>query len=214
MRHLSATALVFLLAAGTALAADINIIALTAGKAVVKIDGGAVQTLTAGQVTAEGVKLVTADSESATFEVGGKRRTLGLGQSISIGGGTASAQRATLIADSGGHFFTTATVNGVTLRFIVDTGATLVTLGSRDAQRMGINYLAGPKVMLQTANGVAVAYRVKLDIVRLGDITLHNVDGVVAEGNAMGDTALLGMSFLNRLEMRRDGTTMTLTRRF
>lgn len=213
MRH-SAAALVCLIAAGIASAADINIIALTAGKAVVKINGGTAQTLTVGQITAEGVKLVSADSESATFEVGGRRRTLGLGQSISIGGGAVSAQRATLIADTGGHFITTAVVNGVSLRFIVDTGASLVTLGSRDAGRAGINYLAGQKALLQTANGVAVAYRVKLDTVRVGDITLHNVDGAVVEGNAVGETGLLGMSFLNRLEMRREGATMTLTRRF
>ena len=214
MCHLSATVLAYLFAASLASAADINVIALTAGKAVVTIDGGKAQTLMVGQITPEGVKLVSADSESATFEVGGRRRTLGLGQSISIGGAAVNAQRATLIADSGGHFITTAAVNGVSLRFIVDTGASLVTLGSRDAKRAGINYLAGPKALLQTANGVTVAYRVKLDTVRLGDITLHNVDGVVVEGTSMGDTGLLGMSFLNRLEMRRDGATMTLTRRY
>jgi aspartyl protease family protein len=68
--------------------------------------------------------------------------------------------------------------------------------------------------VMQTANGNTTAYRVKLDTVRLGDITLSNVDGAVVEGNVMGELGLLGMSFLNRLEMRRDGQTMTLMRRF
>ncbi|MNC87446.1 hypothetical protein D3C83_31740 [compost metagenome] len=48
----------------------------------------------------------------------------------------------------------------------------------------------------------------------LGDITLRNVDGVVLENNLLGGVGLLGLSFLNRTEMRRDGDTMTLLRRY
>jgi aspartyl protease family protein len=68
--------------------------------------------------------------------------------------------------------------------------------------------------VLQTANGTTAAFRVKLDTVRLGDITLNDVDGVVVEGTVMGELGLLGLSFLNRLNMRREGSTMTLTKRF
>lgn len=214
MRNLSSAALFFLFAGGISHAADINVIALTAGKAVVAIDGGKPRTLAAGQVTPEGVKLIGADSESATFEIGGRRQTLTIGQNISTGGGPVSAQRATLSADLGGHFVTTAAVNGTSMRFMVDTGASLVTLSSGNAKRAGINYLSGQKAVLQTANGATTAYRVKLDTVRLGDITLNNVDGAVVEGNALGDLGLLGLSFLNRLEMRRDGQSMTLIRRY
>ena len=214
MRHLSATALFFLFSTGATTAADINIVALTAGKAVVTINGGKPQTLALGQVTPEGVKLVSADSESATFEFGGSRRTLVMGQSISIGGGPISAQRATIASDAGGHFVAVAMVNGISIKFLVDTGASLVTLSSGEAKRAGINYLAGQKTLLQTANGAAPAYRVKLDTVRLGDITLNNVDGVVIEGKLMGELGLLGMSFLNRVEMRREGDSMTLIRRY
>ena len=66
----------------------------------------------------------------------------------------------------------------------------------------------------QTANGITLVYKVKLDTIRLGDITLNNVDGIVMENNQLGQHGLLGMSFLNRTEMRRDGDSMTLTRRF
>ena len=196
------------------MAADINVVALTAGKAVVTINNGKPLTMMAGQVSSEGVRLIGATSESATFEVGGKRQTLTMGQSISIGGGPASAQRATLIADTGGHFVTQAEVNGISMKFMVDTGASLVTLSSGEARRAGINYLAGQKATLQTANGTTTAYRVKLDNVRLGDIALSNVDGAVVEGNVMGEHGLLGLSFLNRVSMQRDGSTMTLTKRF
>lgn len=214
MRHVSLTALLFLLGAGAAAAADINVIGLTSGKAVVSINGGKPQTMAAGQVSSEGVRLISATTESATFEVGGKRQTLSMGQTISIGGGAVGAQRATLLADNGGHFVTTVEVNGISMRFMVDTGASLVTLSSGDARRAGINFLAGQKAVMQTANGTTPAYRVKLDKVRLGDIELTNVDGVVVEGNVMGELGLLGMSFLNRVNMQREGTTMTLTRRF
>jgi len=206
--------LLLLHAVAAAAAADINVVGLTSGKAVVSINGGKPQTMAAGQVSSEGVKLISATSESATFEVGGKRQILTMGQTISIGGGPVSAQRATLLADNGGHFVTTVEVNGVSMRFMVDTGASLVTLSSGDARRAGINYLAGQKAVLQTANGTTAAFRVKLDKVRLGDIELTNVDGVVVEGNVMGELGLLGLSFLNRVNMQREGTTMTLTKRF
>jgi len=203
-----------LLHAVAAAATDINVVALTHGKAVVSINDGKPQTIAAGQVSSDGVKLISATSESATFEVGGKRQTLTMGQTISIGGGPVSAQRATLLADNGGHFVTNVEVNGISMRFMVDTGASLVTLSSGDAKRAGINYLAGQKAVMQTANGTTSAFRVKLDKVRLGDIELTNVDGVVVEGNVMGEFGLLGLSFLNRVNMQREGTTMTLTRRF
>ena len=206
--------LVLFLLHGAAAAAEINVVGLTAGKAVVIINNGKPLAMKAGQVSPEGVRLIGATTESATFEVNGKRQTLTMGQSISIAGGPASANRATLIADSGGHFLTAADVNGISMKFMVDTGASLVTISSGDAKRAGINYLAGQKAMLQTANGVAPAYRVKLDTVRLGDIALTNVDGVVVEGNVMGEHGLLGLSFLNRVTMQREGSTMTLTRRF
>jgi aspartyl protease family protein len=66
---------------------------------------------------------------------------------------------------------------------------------------------------MQTANGATTGYHVKLQSVRIGGIELQNVDGVVVE-QGLGSFGLLGMSFLNRLEMRRDGEKMELIRRF
>jgi aspartyl protease family protein len=206
--------LVLLLLHAVAAAADINVVALTAGKAVVTINNGKPLTMAVGQVSSEGVRMISATSDSAVFEVGGKRQTLTMGQSISIGGGAVNSQRATLTADNGGHFITNAEINGISIKFMVDTGASLVTLSSGEARRAGINYLAGQKATLQTANGTTTAYRVQLDTVRLGDITLTNVEGAVVEGGVMGEHGLLGLSFLNRVVMQRDGSTMTLTRRF
>lgn len=214
MRNASLILALFLLAPPLAGAADIGVVGLTNGMAVVVINGGKPRTLRAGEVTPEKVRLISATSESAVFEVSGKRLTLAMGQSVSLAGSTSGAQRAAIVSDGKGHFFALAAVNGVSIRFLIDTGATLVTISTTDARRAGVNYLTGERVALQTANGVAPAYRVKFDTVRLGDIVLTNVDGVVMETNALGGVGLLGMSFLNRTEMRRESDTMTLLRRY
>jgi len=207
--------LLLTLGCGAALAADINVLGLTSGKAVVSIDGGKPRTLAVGQVTAEGVRLISATSESAVFEVAGERQTLAVGQGAAVANTAPSrgGDSVTLFADARGHFTTLGVVNGVSLRFLVDTGATSVVLSSADARRAGVNYLSGTRSLTQTANGVVPVYAVKLDSLRIGDITLNNVDASVIEGDTL-PIGLLGMSFLNRMEMKRDGTTLTLIRRF
>jgi len=205
----------FLLGPGAAAAVDINVLGLTTGRAVVSIDGGKPRTLAVGQVTPEGVKLISASSESAVFEMDGERRTLAVGEGAAVANTSAprGGDSVTLVADARGHFVTMGVVNGVSLRFLVDTGATSVVLSSSDARRAGVNYLAGTRILTQTANGVVPVYSVKLDSLRIGDITVNNVDASVIEGDKL-PLALLGMSFLNRMEMKRDGTTLTLIRRF
>ncbi len=209
---------VLLLAALQTQAADISVTALFGGKAQLVIDGGKPRMLSAGQTSPEGVKLISADSSSAVIEFEGKRRTMALGSGSRVGGGSAASvesEGATvkLIADSRGHYQTLGQVNGGTVQFLVDTGATTIALPSADARRLGINYLNGERGYTQTANGRALAYRIKLDTVKVGDITLHGVDAVVLEGDGLKE-ALLGMSFLNRTEMKRDGQALTLIRRF
>ncbi|HVL76806.1 MAG TPA: retropepsin-like aspartic protease, partial [Noviherbaspirillum sp.] len=98
------------------------------------------------------------------------------------------------------------------VQMLLDTGATLIALPAADARRLGIDYRNGAIRYLNTANGVVPAYLVRLDRVKVGDIELHGVDAVVQEQGL--PIILLGMSFLNRTEMRREGTQMVLTRRF
>ena len=78
--------------------------------------------------------------------------------------------------------------------------------------RLGLDYRKGRRGMTNTANGRVPVYGVTLDRIRVGDIELSSVEAVVIEQGL--DITLLGMSFLNRVEMRRDGQTMTLMRRF
>jgi aspartyl protease family protein len=209
---IAALALALALAAPAA-ATDVTVVGLSSARASVSINGGSPRWLAVGQRSPEGVVLVAVDRESATFEIDGKRRALKMNQAyVATGAAGGGAGSVTLKADARGHFVADGQINGGTVRFLVDTGATSIALPAADAKRLGINYLTGERGMVQTANGTAPAYRVKLDTVRLGDITLNSVDGVVLEGGLQ--TALLGMSFLNRTEMKRDGETMVLTKRF
>lgn len=195
-----------------AFATEVTLVGLIGAKAIVVIDGGAPRTLAPGQKTAEGVVLLGTEKEAASFDINGQKRTLYMGRAYSSAPRD-GRQNVTLTADTRGHFVGTGSINGGSVRFLVDTGATFVSLPASEARRLGINYLRGQRGQVQTANGVAVAYRVKLDTVRIGDVTLNNVDAVVAESDAMG-VILLGMSFLNRMEMKRDGQSMTLTKRY
>jgi aspartyl protease family protein len=201
-----------------ATAADVQVIALTNGKATVVIDGGKPRTLDSGQSSPEGVRLISATSESAVLEIDGHRRTMALGTSYratpSAPGASAIGSRVVIAADSQGHFLVSGIINNAaSIRFLVDTGATVVSISADDAARAGINYLAGSRALTQTANGVTAVYRVKLDTVKVGDITLHNVDAAVHTSGLL-PIGLLGMSFLNRMEMKRDGAALTLTRRY
>jgi aspartyl protease family protein len=191
-------------------AASVGVVGLFRDKAMVSIDGSPPRLISAGQ-TMQGVKLLSANSDSATFEVDGKRRTLAMGQSFAASAGS-SKPSVTLSADPSGHFIAQGSVNGSSVMFLLDTGASSVTLSAGEAKRMGIDYKAGQMSAATTANGVIPAWRVTFNNVRVGNIDLNQVEGLVVE-TAM-PAALLGMSFLNRTDMKREGQIMTLTQRY
>lgn len=193
---------------------QVNVVGLFAGKAVIIVNNGKPQTLSVGQSSREGVKLLAADSRQATLEVEGVRRELGMGQGVSVAGTAPSASGSvTLYADSAGHYFTTGQINGATLKFLVDTGATTIAMNSGDARYAGIDYRKGRRVQIQTANGGAIGYRVAVNKLKLGGVVLHQVDAIVLEGGSP-EVVLLGMSALNRLEMKREGIALTLTKKY
>ena len=202
-----------MLACLPAVAADVALIGVIGGKAaVLAIDGGDPKTVKVGQ-TWQGITVLAVDKDRATVQMDGKQRVLMHGQHYRSGAAPASdRQQAILSADTRGHFVVEGAINGSPIRFLVDTGATSVALPGAEAKRLGIDYLRGPTSYTKTANGVVRVYRVRLDTVRLGGIELTGVDGIVIEQGL--DTALLGMTFLNRVEMKREGQTMTLIRRF
>jgi len=198
----------------TAGAAEVALIGVIGDKAaVLAVDGGDPKTVKVGQKW-NGITVIAIERERATVEIDGKQRILTRGQHYRNEGGAGGSERqsVTLASDPNGHFFTDGAINGVPVRFLVDTGATVIALPERDAQRLGIDYRKGPRGRINTANGAATAYQVTFDRVKLGGIELTSVEGVVIEQGL--DFALLGMSFLNRVDMKREGQTMTLLRRY
>lgn len=196
---------------GCAGAADVALVGVLPGKALVVIDGGKRQTLAVGEKSAEGVKLMAIESGAALFEIDGRQRRMQIGQSVVS---TASTEKPTLtlMADVRGHYLVPGSINGASMQFLVDTGATYISLGAADAKRARIDHMKGTPGITQTANGQVRVWRVKLNSVKLGSITLSDVDATVHERDM--PVVLLGMSFLNRMEIKRDGQSMTLTQRY
>ncbi len=193
-------------------ATDVSLVGLFSGKALVVIDGGRPRTISPGVATGEGVKLLLVEEGAAQFEIDGRRQRLVVGQHAVSTGGESGVAMVTLTADPSGHFLTVGTINGVLVRLLVDTGATFISMGMADAVRANVDYQKGEPGMSMTANGPVKVWRVKLNSVRVGDVLLNQVDAVVHENSL--PIVLLGMSFLNRMEMKRDGPTMTLKKRF
>jgi len=198
-------------ASASAQALDVALVGLLPGKALVMVDGGKRQSLAVGATTTEGVKLVALESGAAVFEIEGKRRHMRIGQSV-VSAASAERPATTLAADLRGHFIAQGSINGATMSFLVDTGATFISLGAADARRARIDMTKGTPGMTMTANGTVRVWKVKLANVKLGGISLSDVDATVHEQDM--PVVLLGMSFLNRMEIRRDGQSMTLTQRY
>lgn len=208
-------ALALCISSGSATATDVVLAGVFPGKAVLVINGHNPRAFATGVTSPEGVRVVSVDGESATVEYDGGRHRLIVGQqAVSIGNQSSGGSGRTVVipVDSRGHFYTSGSINGASMNFMVDTGATLVSMGRSDALKAGIDFTKGEPGISQTANGSTRVWRVRLDTVRVGDVTLRNVDGVVHGGDL--PFVLLGASFLNRMEMRRDGTTLMLRQRY
>jgi aspartyl protease family protein len=192
---------------------QVNIVGLFSNKAVVIINGGKPKTLSVGQ-TSDGVKLVAADSKIATLQIEGKTKQLYMGQAASVGAAASNATSSvTLYSNAQGHFLSDCQINGATLKFLVDTGATTVALNSGDAKYANIDYKRGEPIQVGTANGVVTAYRVTIANLKIGSITLSQVEASVLEGGSPSEV-LLGMSALSRLDMKRQGIALILTKKY
>lgn len=193
----------------------IQVLALFKGKAVIKIDDER-YTLSVGETSPEGVNLVAADSDNAVLIVNGKKKTYPLGGSISIGTqfNKADEKTAQAMADRGGMFFIQGSANRHPIRFLIDTGASAIVMNRNQAKRMGIDYrLKGKEILVSTASGTATGYLVKLDSVKVGEINISNVDAIVND-SGFPEVVLLGMSFLSRVEIEREGTLMRIKKKY
>ncbi len=160
--------------------------------------------------SAKGVRLVSLEDGRAVIEAGGRRQTLVLGAApgrIVANNATAKPQ-ITMPVGPGGHFTTLGMINGRTTTFMVDTGATSISISQREADKLGLRYTHGRQVVTHTANGSVPAYLIELASVRIGAVEVRDVEAIVIP--APISYVLLGNSFLNRFQMRRENDVMTL----
>lgn len=188
----------------------VEVLALFKGKAILKIDGNQ-QLLKVGQVSGSGVKLISSDSKGAVIQYDGVRHSLGLSQAI---GSRYVAPEKSVVAISlneRSQYKTGGSINGQPVTFLVDTGATVVALNRNIARQLGIQFrLVGERAGVVTASGTAPSYRILLDQVKVGEISLSNVEAMVVDSD-FPVSPLLGMSFLGRLDIREEDGVMYLT---
>ncbi|WP_372527450.1 TIGR02281 family clan AA aspartic protease [Piscinibacter sp.] len=210
MRYLVAALLA--LACAAAAAQTVTLAGSMGDKALLVINGTP-RTIAVG-ATQQGVKVVSVSANEAVVDLSGKRVALQLGGApVNLGGATSdgTGSQIVLTAGLGGHFVTSGSINGKAVQFLVDTGASMVAMGQADADRLGLNYKNGPRGMVNTANGSVPVHRTSLNVVRIGDVQVYNVEAIVMP--AQMDTILLGNSFLTRFQMKRENDRMTLDRR-
>ncbi|HMA08521.1 MAG TPA: TIGR02281 family clan AA aspartic protease [Ramlibacter sp.] len=207
-------ALVLLVGCAAASAQTVALQGMLGSSALLIVNGGPPKAVAAGSVY-QGVKVVSTAGDQAVVEIAGQRHTLRVGEApASVGSGRASpgGGRIVLTAGSGGHFMTQGAINGQPANFMVDTGATMVSMSAADADRLGLNYKAGQPGYSSTANGVAPVWRINLTSVRVGDVEVFNVDALVTPQPM--PFMLLGNSFLSRFQMKRENDQMVLERRY
>lgn len=182
----------------------------TINNGVIVTINGKHQVIRNGETNIDGVKLVTAGRDDAIFEINGKKVTLKIDTNYVANQRAEPSKTIVRIPSSnGGHYRTPGRINGQAVDFMVDTGATIIAMNLQTAQSLGINYRAGERVSIATANGTAIAYKVMLSSVSVGTLEIKNVEAAVNIGDSPREI-LLGNSYLSRVNMRRDSGVLVL----
>ena len=196
------------------LAQSVALSGMMGQRALLVVDGQPPKSVAPGEQHM-GVKLLSSGDGEAVVEIAGRRYTLRLGEApVSVGSrrDEGNGSRIVLSVGSGGHFVTGGQINGRQARLMVDTGASVVVLSAATATDIGLDYQRGTRLRMATANGTVNAWSLRLDSVRIGDVTVFGVDAVVSPEPM--PYVLLGNSYLSRFQMTRDNEQLLLTRRF
>jgi aspartyl protease family protein len=165
--------------------------------------------------SARGVTLRRLGDGEAEVDVAGRTLLLRLGAAPSrVGGGgdaPSGGNEIVLPMGPGGHFGGQATINGKSVSFMVDTGATSVALSQGEANRLGLDWRRGKPGLTSTANGTVPVYAINLTSVRVGTVEIANVAAVVIPSEM--PMVLLGNSFLGRFTMRQENDVLRLAKK-
>lgn len=192
--------------------AEIQVTALFRGKALLSINGQ--PKLLANGESDQGVSLLSADSRRALVLYQGIEQELLLNQRIGGGYQQSAQPQMQIWPDARGMYYTTGTINGFGVTFLIDTGATSVAMNSATARRIGIDYrLRGTPHRVATASAVVTGYGLTLKQVTVGGLSFSNIDAVVIEGEQPSEI-LLGMSYLGRLAISHEKGAMVLKQKY
>ncbi len=191
----------------------LQLFAIFGEKAVVVIDGER-RMLTVGESSPEGVTLIETRGDSVVVSTEGGEKTLALGNQLLAGDTRKVSNKVTIVQGSDGMYRSRAWINGQPLDVLIDTGASSVALSERHALAINLDYLSHSQpLQVQTASGIANAYALKIDRIKLGAIELRDVSAVVISGSYPTEV-LLGMTFLERLKVVHNGRFLQLERRW
>lgn len=204
--------LLFVFSSAVGAVKSVSVQALFTGKAVIMIDGQR-RTLAVGETSPEGVKLIAADSKKAILEIEGAREEYTPGSAISLNFDAPAMREEKIYANERNMFLAIGSINGQSVRFLLDTGATTIAMNKSQAKKLGVRYrVDGEPATASTASGFVRSYSVLLKSVSLGKIKRRNVEAMVIDGNHPGPI-LLGMSFLGGLKIEKSGNAMSLQQR-
>ena len=188
---------------------SVEVQGLFTGAAVLKVDGQS-KMIRVGQSLGD-VTLIEATSKSATIEINGQRSVLGMSQRISSNYQVPETREVHIQRDDRLQYNTNASINGRSMRVLVDTGANIVAMNTAHARAIGLDPRVGERSRVETASGVVEAMVVTLRSVDIGGIRVENVRATVLAG-AHPATILLGMSYLRHVDMHENGGVLSLSK--
>ncbi len=204
---------ILLVFAGDVFAIDVVVLGLFRNKVMLKIDGKQ-RILKIGKASPEGVLLVSSNSDEAVLEIDGVRDRYRLGSHIGSSFKRDAQPEVSIYKDENGMFSVIGTINNFPVNFLVDTGASHIAMNRNEARRLGIDFRQfGKRGYARTANGIVKTWSVTLNKVQVGSVTLRNVKAFVNDSDSP-HTILLGMSFLGQLDMKNDGGSLKLKKKF
>lgn len=181
---------------------NIQVVGLFLDKAAVKINGEQI-VLEVGMPTVHGVLLVRSNAKRAIISINGVEKIYGLGSHVSTKL-SKPGKKVVRIPSRNGMYFAPGQINGRSVDFLIDTGASVVSMGRATANELQIPFReTGIPTNVSTASQVNKAWQVNLDTVTVGGITLNQVTGVVIDTDHH-QQVLLGMSFLGRIKFSQE----------
>lgn len=194
-------------------APNVRVDGLFKGAAVLTINGQQVM-LRDGKTGPEGVRLISATSRSAVVEIDGKHHDMKLHAAIGGQFKEAEVRQVVIRKNNADQYMVNGSINGQSVQFLVDTGATAVAMNEMDARRLGLQYrIDGTEAQVVTASGVAKSWKVTLDSVKVGEISVSNVEAVVVQGG-FPTQVLLGMTYLNHVKLQEQNSVLMLERKY